>query len=78
MTISDPMATSGCPQCGTLLWNEGRAVHSESSLSGKNRDKEKDEYIKCARCRFVVKVNKHQHAPRGSKLGWGLTYTEQA
>jgi len=76
-TIIDPIATSGCPQCGTFLWNEGIAVDSDATLSGRHRDKKKDRYIRCARCKFVVDTTKHQHAPRGSKLGWGITYTEQ-
>jgi len=75
--LYDPIATSGCPQCGTFLWNEGIPIDSKATLSGRHRDKDKDEYVYCARCDFAVNLNRHQHAPRGSTLGWGTTFTEQ-
>ena len=75
--VKDPIVTSGCPQCGTLLYNKGERVLTKNVNKGRNSEHDGDDYVYCKRCDFVVDLSKHKFAPEGSKLGWGLTYTEQ-
>lgn len=79
--IFDPVVTSGCPQCGCLLLQEGERVRSDAIYRGRNFDHgafKDDRYVRCPRCKFVCNLDRHLHAPRDSKLGYGITYTEQS
>jgi hypothetical protein len=77
-TIRDPIQTGGCPQCGTFLYDTGRSMQTEQVIHGRNwEDRDEDDYIRCARCSFPVKVRRHPSYPEGSWVGWGLRYDEQ-
>ena len=74
--IKDPVATGGCPQCGTFLYDEGgRQMKSEMVLQGRNLEhRYEDDFMRCARCGFPVKIDRHPSYPEGSWTGWGLRY----
>jgi len=77
--IKDPIVTGGCPQCGTFLYKEYGAtkIDSDDVFRGRNFSiRKEDEYYKCSRCNFLVKVKRHPSHPKGSKTGWGMKYDE--
>lgn len=51
-----------------------RPIRSDAVYYGRNVDIELDDYVRCARCGFPCKLSRDQHAPRGSRLGWGIRY----
>lgn len=50
-------------------------INSDAVYRGRNFDKESDEFVRCARCGFICKVERDIQAPRGSRTGWGITNT---
>ena len=53
-----------------------REISSDAVYSGRNSEtKGSDDYVRCARCGFPVKLDRHKSAPDGSKIGWGIEYT---
>jgi len=56
----------------------GRQLYSEEINSGRNSkgNKSDDIFVKCSRCRFMVKVNRHTQGRYGSHQGWGLKYSD--
>ena len=76
--IKDPIASGGCPQCGTFLYpKKGRDMPTEMVTIGRNFENAKDDtYIRCGRCGFLVKRSRHPAMPDRSRAGWGINYTE--
>jgi hypothetical protein len=35
-----------------------------------------DEFVRCARCGFPCKLDRDKQGHEGSKIGWGINYTE--
>jgi len=77
--IKDPVVTSGCAQCGTLLWDvhpNAIRIDSERVSGGLNYDKDggrpDDRYVRCARCGWINNQNQRQSHPEGSRAGWGI------
>ncbi len=57
----------------------GRPVNSEAVNSGRNFDqgKWKDQrYIRCSKCGFICHLDRDRKGVRGSREGWGATYSE--
>ena len=72
----DPIVESGCPQCGTLLYDDGDYIRSDAVYSGRNQDKgvhSDRKYVRCARCGFMCNADRDRKGRRGSKEGWGIT-----
>lgn len=57
----------------------GRRLQSDSVTTGRNKDLgslQEDNYMKCSRCRFMVKIQRHPKAQDGSKQGWGMRFDD--
>ena len=77
--IKDPIVNSGCPQCGTLLFNEGRQLRTKEVSYERNFDKGQyndRSYVRCVRCGFICNTERDNSNPRESRAGWGINYTE--
>jgi hypothetical protein len=55
----------------------GIKIKSDRVDYGRNSNPEKDEFIRCSRCEFIVNMTKRKKAVDGSKLGWGLSLEEE-
>jgi len=77
--IKDPIATGGCPQCGTFLYKEygAKELESDDVFTGRNFSiRKEDKFYFCARCNFPVKPKRHPSMKKGSYAGWGMKYDE--
>ena len=52
-----------------------REIYSDAVTSGRNADKELDDYVRCERCGFPCRLSRDQRGSNGSRQGWGIAYT---
>jgi hypothetical protein len=56
----------------------GREIPSDAVHHGRNFDVgpwKDDRYVRCGRCGFICHLDRDRRSKRGSKEGWGITYS---